>query len=204
MPRRHVHVFLILGFCCLLGACGFQLRGTGDNRTVLPEDWKKMHLVTGNPNSEFSREIISQFAANGVLWSERNAANFNVTVQPESFDRRDLSLSSEARAAEFELTMSTRFKVLDTENNVVMEDTKVEVFKRMENDPDNVVGKAEELRLLQGEMRTELARKVLRRIGFYAINVQSKAQPDAPSSTPAEPPASVPSEPQPSAKPTTL
>jgi LPS-assembly lipoprotein len=200
MPRRHTHVILILGFCCLLGACGFQLRGTGDNRTVLPADWKNMHLVTGNPNSEFSREIISQFSANGVQWSEHNVAKYSVAVNPERFERRDLSLSSEARAAEFELTMSTRFKVLDADKNVIMEDTKVEVFKRMENDPDNVVGKAEELRLLQGEMRSELAQKVLRRIGFYAINLQ----PDTPLSTQSEPPSSTPSDPQPSAQPTTL
>jgi LPS-assembly lipoprotein len=204
MPRRYTHVFLILGFCCLLGACGFQLRGTGDNRTVLPADWKNMYLATGNPNSEFSREIISQFAANGVQWSERGVANYSVAVNPERFERRDLSLSSEARAAEFELTMSTRFKVLDADRNVIMEDTKVEVFKRMENDPDNVVGKAEELRLLQGEMRSELAQKVLRRIGFFAINLQSKSQPGTPPGTQSEPPSGTPSDPQPSAQPTTL
>lgn len=203
MPRRYTHVFLILGFCCLLGACGFQLRGTGDNLTVLPEDWKNLHLVTGNPNSEFSREISSQFAANGVQWSERNVSKYSVVVNPERFERRDLSLSSEARAAEFELTMSTRFKVLDADKNVIMEDTKVEVFKRMENDPDNVVGKAEELRLLQGEMRSELAQKLLRQIGFYAINLQPTTQPDAAPDTQSEPPSSTPPEPQ-SVQPTTL
>jgi len=42
------------------------------------------------------------------------------------------------------------------------------VVKQMENDPQNVVGKAEEIRILKSEMRSELARQIMRRIAFYA------------------------------------
>ena len=44
----------------------------------------------------------------------------------------------------------------------------------MENDPRNVVGKAGEMRLIQAEMRTELAEQIMRRIGFYAASTQSQ------------------------------
>jgi LPS-assembly lipoprotein len=40
----------------------------------------------------------------------------------------------------------------------------------MENDPRNVVGKAEEIRLLKAEMRAELAQQIMRRIGFFVSN----------------------------------
>ncbi len=43
----------------------------------------------------------------------------------------------------------------------------------MENDPRNVVGKAEEIRIIRSEMRTQLAQKVLRQIGFFAASTQT-------------------------------
>lgn len=171
MQRIRLSLTLLLLALCL-GACGFQLRGLGDYSKILPEDWKSMALVTPNTNSEFSREILSRFAANGVLWAERGDANYALFVKSEKFELDNLSLSSEARAAEYELTMSTQFSVRDARNQVAMEETQVAVVKQMENDPRNVVGKDEEIRLLQREMRTELANQILRRIGFYASRTQ--------------------------------
>ena len=172
MHRRLTRYTFILGITCLLSACGFHLRGTAGTGTKVPESWKSMHLVTGNPNSEFSREVRTRFAANGVQWQERADANYIVVLNPERFSQRNLSLNSEARAAEFELTMSATFAVLDPDNNEVMPQTQAKVIKQMENDPRNVVGKAEEVRLLQSEMRAELAQQIMRRIGFFASSSQ--------------------------------
>jgi len=161
-------IVLTLASAWLLGACGFQLRGVGDNTLVLPEAWKSMALVTGNPNSEFSREIKARFAASDVQWTEGADANYRLVLGPERFRQRNLSLNSEARAAEFELTMSASFTVLDARGRVAMEETIASVIKQMENDPRNVVGKSEETRLLQQEMRVELAQQIVRRVTFFA------------------------------------
>ena len=48
----------------------------------------------------------------------------------------------------------------------------VSVVKQMENNPRNVVGKDGEMRLIQAEMRTELAEQIMRRIGFFAASRQ--------------------------------
>jgi len=53
-----------------------------------------------------------------------------------------------------------------------MEVTTVSVIKQMENDPRNVVGKAEEVRILRSEMRSELVQQMIRRIGFFAASTQ--------------------------------
>jgi LPS-assembly lipoprotein len=172
MHRRLANYTFILGTALLLSACGFALRGTGDTGTNIPPEWKNMHLVTDNPNSEFSRDVLSRFAANGVEWQERGAANYNVTLGPERFSQRNLSLNAEARAAEFELTMRAQFSVQDAEGNEVMKPSDVTAIKQMENDPRNVVGKAEEIRLVKGEMRAELAQQIMRRIGFFAASAQ--------------------------------
>jgi LPS-assembly lipoprotein len=58
--------------------------------------------------------------------------------------------------------------VLDANGQEVMPDTTAVVMRQMENDPRNVMGKSEEIRILQSEMRTELAQQMIRRIGFFA------------------------------------
>ena len=158
---------LALALLFTLSACGFQLRGT-QAATAMPEDWQKMNLVTGNPNSEFSREVQARFSANGIQWVDRDEADYVLKLGPERFSQRNLSLNSEARIAEFELTMSARFSVMGKGNQLVIEDAEVTTIRQMENDPRNVVGKAEEIRILKSEMRADLARQIMRRIGFFA------------------------------------
>lgn len=174
MHTRALQVLVFLGTLLLLNACGFQLRGAGSTGTVLPEEWKSMHLVTGNPNSEFARAVITQFEIAGVQWSERAEAKYVLQLGREEFSQRNLSLNAEARAAEFELTMRSRFTVQHADRSIAMEETIASVVKQMENDPRNVVGKSEEVRLLRQEMRAELAQQIMRRIGFFAASTQSQ------------------------------
>ena len=172
MRRRLASYTFVLGLACMLGACGFQLRGTSDTDAGVPEAWKSMHLVTANPNGEFSRDVQTRFAANGVQWQDRQDANFRLVLSPERFSQRNLSLNAEARAAEFELTMRAQFSVLDADNNEVIASTQVSTIRQMENDPRNVMGKSEEIRLLKSEMRAELAQQIMRRIGFFATSTR--------------------------------
>jgi len=153
-----------------LTACGFQLRGSGDSG--LPESWRRMALITGNPNAELSRELQSVFAANGAVWVEKQDASYTIKVGPEQFRQRNLSLNAQARAAEFELTLSASFAVFDAQGLEVIASNKASVIKQMENDPRNVVGKAEEVRILKAEMRTELVHQIVRRISFFAASTQ--------------------------------
>ena len=112
-------------------------------------------------------------ASAGVQWTERQSANYVLLLGPERFSRRNLSLSAEARAAEFELTMQADFSVLGRGNTETMPNTTASVVKQMENDPRNVVGKAEEIRILKAEMRGELAQQIMRRIAFFAASQEA-------------------------------
>lgn len=168
MYRRFIHYSLILGVTCALAACGFQLRGVGSAATSLPDNWKSMALVTNSPNSEFSRDVIALLSANGVQWTERGKANFNLVLAGEHFEQRYLSLNSEARVAEYELTMSSQFSVLDANNQEVVAPTSVSVIKQVENNPRNVVGKEGEVQMVQNDMRIDLAQQIMRRLSFYA------------------------------------
>ena len=169
MPKlpATARIAVVLVLLLTVNGCGFQLRGT-EAATAMPQDWQKLSLVTGNPNSEFSREVQARFSANGIQWVDRDEADYVLRLGQERFSQRNLSLNAQARAAEFELTMRSNFTVLSPAGDEVMPDTEASVVKQMENDPRNVVGKAEEIQILKREMRTELAQQILRRIGFFA------------------------------------
>jgi LPS-assembly lipoprotein len=149
--------------------CGFQLRG-GDGGTALPASWQNMHLETASPNSEFTRVLRARFTASGIHWVERPDAAYLLELGPERFAQRNLSINAQARAAEFELTLRADFAVRDGEGNTVMPLDTAVVAKQMENDPRNVVGKAEEIRILRNEMRAELAQQIIRRIAYFAAS----------------------------------
>jgi len=155
--------------CLLLACCGFQLRGLGGS-SALPQSWQRMHLVSASPNSELTRILRATFATNGVQWSERDEAAYTLRLGPEDFSQRNLSINAEARAAEFDLQMRASFSVFDSRGRAVIAGDTAMVNKQMENDPRNVVGKAEEVRILREELRGELAAQIFRRISFFAAS----------------------------------
>ena len=155
----------------VLAACGFQLRGTGGS-SALPDSWRTMHLESESQNSEFTRILQSTFAANGVSWVSREEASYVLRLGPEQFSQTNLSVNAQARAAEFDLQMRAGFSVYNSDGERIMPPTTAAVNKQMENDPRNVVGKAEEVRVLRGELRGELATQILRRISFFAASIE--------------------------------
>lgn len=168
MQRRLTSFTLLLCIACLLTACGFQLRGTGGASAALPDSWKKMYLVTGNPNSEFTQAVRTVFTTNSIAWTPQEEANYMLRLGPERFSKSNLSLNKEARVSQLELTMQSTFSVVGTNGEEAMPDTVASVIRRMDNDPRNELGMGEEVRILKSEMRTELAQQIVRRIGFFA------------------------------------
>lgn len=170
MPPRLARHFLILVTTCLLAGCGFQLRGTAGAGAALPDSWKTMYLVTGNPNGEFSQAVRTVFTTNGVTWTDKDAANYIFILGPDRFDQTNLSLNNEARVSQLELTLQSTFSVRSASGTEVMPDTNATVIRQMENDPRNAMGMGEEVRILRSEMNTELAQQIIRRIGFFATS----------------------------------
>jgi len=152
-----------------LVACGFQLRGSID----LPAEWKTLHLSTASPNSELSSELRAGFEANGIQWVGRAEAAYTLQVGTEIYERRNLTIGQDAKAAEFELSMSTTLRVIDLEGTEILALTTVKAHKVITNDPENITGKVEEARLLRGEMRSSLVRQIMRRIRFLATGSNS-------------------------------
>jgi LPS-assembly lipoprotein len=159
-PLRALLLLLTLS----MTACGFHLRGTVE----IPPEWLALHLTSPSPHSELSNTVKSSFSANGVEWMEPAEANYTLHLGPEKLERRNLSIDRNARAAEFELKLSTSLSVTDSQGAEILPAEDITVHKIMTHDPENVTGKVEEERLLRREMRTELVQRMLRKIRFLA------------------------------------
>ena len=151
---------LLIALISLTG-CGFQLKGTAQEGSA---EWEglSLRLISTDPRGELAREVARALASMKITLTEDLETPTRLTLREEQFTQRNVSLTAEARAAEMELTLSVDF-VLQQEDALPLEGTAT-VSQQMLNDPRNVVGKTEEMRLLREEMRRDLAGQVVRRV----------------------------------------
>jgi LPS-assembly lipoprotein len=146
---------------CLAG-CGFQLKGSDAASSSAKLEGMTLQLISSQPRSELTREVSRALSATGLTLLEDGDAMLRLRLQPEQFTQRNVSLTAQARAAELELTLFADFTLTQKEMDPI--DARATVTRQMLNDPRNVVGKTEEIRLLRDEMRRDLADQIARRI----------------------------------------
>jgi outer membrane lipopolysaccharide assembly protein LptE/RlpB len=121
-------------------------------------------LVSIQPRNELTAALIQQLTLEGAIIND-NDTNYVVNLGLENFQQRNLSLTAQARSAEVELTMTTEISLREGDQFLI-EPAAAMVVRQFLNDPRNVVGKTEELRLLREEMRQELAAQIVRRMSY--------------------------------------
>ena len=146
---------------CLAG-CGFQLKGTDAASSSAKLEGMTLQLISSQPRSELTREVSRALSATGLMLLEEGDAMLTLVLQPEQFTQRNVSLTVQARATELELTLFADFTLNQQESDPI--DARATVTRQMLNDPRDVVGKTEEIRLLRGEMRRDLADQIARRV----------------------------------------
>ena len=146
---------------CLAG-CGFQLKGTDAASNSAKLEGMTLQLISSQPRSELTREVSRALSVAGLMLLEEGDAMLTLVLQPEQYTQRNVSLTAQARAAELELTLFADFTLNQQASDPI--DARATVTRQMLNDPRNVVGKTEEIRLLRGEMRRDLADQIARRV----------------------------------------
>ena len=152
---------------CLAG-CGFQLKGNDAASGSAKLEGMTLQLINSQPRSELTREVSRALTATGLVLLEEGDAMLTLVLKSERFTQRNVSLTAQARAAELELTLFTDYTLNQQESDPI--DARATVTRHMLNDPRNVVGKTEEIRLLREEMRRDLADQIARRIGYSLGN----------------------------------
>ena len=143
-----------------LAGCGFHLRGTAQ----LPPALQTLALASTDGNSDILRELRRSLVASGINVLDSPQGNtYALAIGAEDSSERVLSVNSNARAGEYELTMSVPFQLRSGGTTVIGPETRV-IEKVYLADPNSAVAKAEERELMEEEMRRELVSLILRRL----------------------------------------
>ena len=164
--NRQLGLQLLL--CLVLVGCGFQLKGSGSGPSNSLEG-RNIALISAQPRAELSAAVVHQLGLEGATIVEPEPSTLVFKLGAERFQQRNLSLTAQARSAEVELTLSASIELL-RDRQVLVANTEARVVRQFLNDPRNVVGKTEELRLLRQEMRQDLAAQITRRISHSLRN----------------------------------
>jgi LPS-assembly lipoprotein len=161
IERRLVFAFMLVA-ATMLSACGFHLRGSG-NQAELP--FKTIYL--GFPQtSSLGNELKRYIAASGstVVATDPKAAEAILEPLAESRTKQIISLNSQGLVREYSLNYRLLFQVKDGKNNVLLAPTEINIKRLISFNETQVLAKETEETMLYRAMQTDLVQQVLRRL----------------------------------------
>jgi len=141
--------------------CGFHLRGAVD----LSDSLKVMYIEGVSLQRGFGLYLKRGLISNGIVVVEQAQQDSAVLkVIENKFDRRVLSVGSNAKVSEYELYASMRFLVLDAQGKTLADSQQVEAQRDYQFNEGEVLGRESEEALLRDELNKELVQSILRRL----------------------------------------
>ena len=152
-------ILLLIGVCLLAG-CGFGLRGTASLSPAL----QPLFVEGLEEDSDIQRELRRSLTNNAVLLSDAPAeGQYRLGIGREQRSERAISVDVNARAGEYELSMTVPFQ-LRLGAALVLGPERLTVTRVYLADPENAVAKNREAEQIQREMRQDLSQQILRRL----------------------------------------
>ena len=152
--------WLWLGLVLALNGCGFHLRGAAQ----LPPAMERTY-IDGSATSAIVRDLRLNLEASGAeVVASPQAAGATLHILGESYERRVLSVRSNAQVSEYELIYNVRFSVVRADGVQLLEPQTVNVSRDYRYDPNQVLGASSEESLLQQEMQRDVSQLILRRL----------------------------------------
>ena len=159
--KRYLQSIFISFLLVAVTACGFHLRGSAN----LPENLQTMYVQGVNMQQGLGLELKRGLTRNGVtVLSDYKEGSAVLTVLESKFERRVLSVGSDAKVSEYELHAIVSFKVSDGSGDVLADSQTVEAQRDYQFDQNQVLGKDEEERLLREQLNQQLVQSILRRL----------------------------------------
>ncbi len=171
-------VAILLG---LLSGCGFKLRGS----QLLPESIDTIFInapLQYSPLSRALQERLPVYQLNGIINTASDSSSVNdqgpiITLQPEQFERRLLSVFSTGQVAEYELVYTIEYTVKFVGADPI--ENSLSVSREYQDDPDQILAKSRELVLVLDELRSETADRIIRLLSTqYNTSVTTSYQTD--------------------------
>ncbi|MCZ6643011.1 MAG: LPS assembly lipoprotein LptE [Gammaproteobacteria bacterium] len=156
-------------FLLLLTSCGFHLR-TWDLGTNL-----ESARVEAGLRSQLARPLRRALGQSGVNEAAQGESQVVIELLDQRSNRRSISVTGQARAAEYETTLEVRFQVHDAKGVELIAARWIRSERVFRVDRDNLVGNSEEQALIEREMRDDLIQQILRSLNAITQTVEETA-----------------------------
>lgn len=153
---------LIVGLAVLLGACGFQLRGTGDDQFALSE----LDVQARNAYGETLKEVRAALRSRNV--NVHAGAPYRLVLVREREAQRTASYTSSARTAEYEKTITLNYEIRSASDLRLLGNS-LEVQRIYVQDSNNLIGSEQESAQVHKEMRRDLVQRLVQQL--QALNL---------------------------------
>ena len=149
----------VLLMALLVSGCGFKLRGSVE----IPDSLKRVYFTAAQETQavKAARRLLK---SNGVSFvASSGSAPYHLEILGETSKRRAATLTSSAKAREYELRSTLQFQVRGRDKKLVIPSTELVVERFYTFDEDNITAGDAEEALLRREMRDNLAQQLVRR-----------------------------------------
>ena len=163
--RLRMNTLLLLCVSQFVLSCGFQLRGS----QALPENFSDVAIKASSQYAALARTLddrLPVYQLNGTLIASQNMVESSyeetvlLNIQPESLERRLLSLFSSGQVAEYELIYSVDYEVFFPHRETI--EHTIVVAREYQEDPNQILAKSRELEDVIQEMRNDVADRMIR------------------------------------------
>jgi LPS-assembly lipoprotein len=149
----------ILLVTLMVSGCGFKLRGSVE----IPDSLKRVYF-SAKQETRVVKAARRMLKSNGVAFvGNPTAAPYQLEILSETSKRRAATLTSSAKAREYELRSTLQFQVRDRDKKLVIPPTELIVERFYTFDEDNITAGDAEEALLRREMQDNLAQQLVRR-----------------------------------------
>lgn len=160
MSRSLSKVILGLLFVVIAG-CGFHLRGSAS----LPDSLKTMYIQGVNLQQGLGLELKRSLVSNDVkIMSDYQSGIAVLTMLDNKFERRVLSVGSDAKVSEYQLYGSLQYKLTDNNGQVIIESESLEAVRDYRFDQNQVLAADQEETQLRQALNEQLVQSLLRRL----------------------------------------
>lgn len=156
--RAHVAVGLLVS-TLLVSGCGFQLRGLATESSLAA-----VSLSVADAYGPFDVVLREVLGESGVQVVAPGAAPYHVELNGERNTRRALGSSSRVQVAEYEINLEITLSLYDASGNPLDRPTILRLARTFSFDPGSLQATSEEEERVRGEMRRELASRILRQV----------------------------------------
>jgi len=146
----------VLSLCCVLAACGFQLRGANEF------SYKTLYI---SGQTQINKALKKSFTTNGVdIVNSADEAEMQLELLKEEYEKRILSLSGGGQVREYELYYRVHYRTKSANASLWSQPLTMEVRRDLSYSDKSLLGKEIEERQLVEDMHKQVVRNLMRRL----------------------------------------